>query len=73
MFGADADVLLLTADTLEQAGRPELAARRAARLLAGGRADGGRPGLRGRHGHDRAGPGRAPTWSPSTATRWPAS
>jgi SAM-dependent methyltransferase len=36
-FGADADVLLLTADTLEQAGRPELASRRAARLLAGGR------------------------------------
>jgi SAM-dependent methyltransferase len=39
VFGADADVLLLTADTLEQAGRPELAARRAARLLAGGAAD----------------------------------
>jgi hypothetical protein len=36
VFGADADVLLLTADTLEQAGRPELAARRAARLLASG-------------------------------------
>jgi hypothetical protein len=36
VFGADADVLLLTADTLEQAGRPELAARRAARLLAAG-------------------------------------
>jgi SAM-dependent methyltransferase len=35
-FGADADVLLLTADTLEQAGRPELAARRAARLLGRG-------------------------------------
>jgi hypothetical protein len=35
VFGADADVLLLTADTLEQAGRPELAARRAARLLDG--------------------------------------
>ncbi|WP_249932905.1 class I SAM-dependent methyltransferase [Blastococcus sp. CCUG 61487] len=35
-FGADADRLLFTADTLEQAGRPELAARRAARLLAGG-------------------------------------
>ena len=35
-FGADADRLFLTADTLEQAGRPELAARRAARLLAGG-------------------------------------
>jgi hypothetical protein len=34
VFGADADVLFLTADTLEQAGRPELAARRAARLLA---------------------------------------
>jgi SAM-dependent methyltransferase len=38
VFGDDADVLLLTADTLEQAGRPELAARRAARLLAGGAA-----------------------------------
>jgi len=36
VFGADADVLFLTADTLEQAGRPELAARRATRLLAGG-------------------------------------
>jgi SAM-dependent methyltransferase len=36
VFGADADVLLFTADALEQAGRPELAARRAARLLAGG-------------------------------------
>jgi SAM-dependent methyltransferase len=36
VFGADAAVLMLTADTLEQAGRPELAARRAARLLAGG-------------------------------------
>jgi hypothetical protein len=36
LLGPDADVLLLTADTLEQAGRPELAARRAARLLAGG-------------------------------------
>ncbi|WP_409328776.1 THUMP-like domain-containing protein [Trujillonella humicola] len=35
VFGADADRLFLTADTLEQAGRPELAARRAARLLAG--------------------------------------
>ena len=34
VFGADADVLFLTADTLEQAGRPELAARRARRLLA---------------------------------------
>ncbi|WP_436703863.1 THUMP-like domain-containing protein [Geodermatophilus sp. CPCC 205761] len=33
-FGADADVLFLTADTLEQAGRPALAARRARRLLA---------------------------------------
>jgi SAM-dependent methyltransferase len=39
VFGADAEVLLLTADTLEQAGRPELAARRAARLLAGEAAD----------------------------------
>jgi hypothetical protein len=38
VFGADADVLLLTADSLEQAGRPELAARRATRLLAGGAA-----------------------------------
>jgi THUMP domain-like/Methyltransferase domain len=36
VFGADADLLFLTADTLEQAGRPELAGRRAARLLAGG-------------------------------------
>lgn len=36
VFGADADLLFLTADTLEQAGRPLLAARRAARLLAGG-------------------------------------
>jgi SAM-dependent methyltransferase len=33
VFGADADRLFLTADTLEQAGRPALAARRAARLL----------------------------------------
>jgi SAM-dependent methyltransferase len=36
VFGADADRLFLTADTLEQAGRPRLAARRAQRLLAGG-------------------------------------
>ncbi|TFV91046.1 class I SAM-dependent methyltransferase [Blastococcus sp. CT_GayMR20] len=36
VFGADADVLFFTAETLEQAGRPELAARRAARLLRGG-------------------------------------
>lgn len=36
VFGAEADVLFLTADTLEQAGRPALAARRAARLLADG-------------------------------------
>jgi hypothetical protein len=36
VFGGDADVLFLTADTLEQAGRPALADRRAARLLAGG-------------------------------------
>ncbi|MGY1698752.1 THUMP-like domain-containing protein [Geodermatophilus sp. SYSU D00766] len=36
VFGADADRLFLTAGTLEQAGRPELAARRAARLLADG-------------------------------------
>ncbi|MGY1848908.1 THUMP-like domain-containing protein [Blastococcus sp. SYSU DS1021] len=35
-FGADADRMLFTGDTLEQAGRPELASRRAARLLAGG-------------------------------------
>jgi SAM-dependent methyltransferase len=35
-FGDDADRLLFTADTLEQAGRPALAARRAARLLAEG-------------------------------------
>ena len=34
-FGADADRMLFTADTLEQAGRPSLAARRAERLLAG--------------------------------------
>ena len=38
VFGADADVLLLTADTLEQAGRPDLAARRAVRLLSHGAA-----------------------------------
>jgi hypothetical protein len=38
VFGDDADVLLLTADALEQAGRPELAARRAVRLLDGGAA-----------------------------------
>jgi hypothetical protein len=36
VFGADADRLFLTAATLEQAGRPELAARRAARLLGNG-------------------------------------
>ena len=36
VFGEDADRLFLTDDTLEQAGRPELAARRAARLLAAG-------------------------------------
>jgi SAM-dependent methyltransferase len=36
VFGADADVLFLTADTLEQAGRPELASRRASRLRTGG-------------------------------------
>jgi SAM-dependent methyltransferase len=36
VFGADADLLFLTAETLEQAGRPELADRRAARLLASG-------------------------------------
>jgi hypothetical protein len=35
VFGADADVLFLTADTLEQAGRPTLATRRARRLLSG--------------------------------------
>jgi len=35
-FGDDADRLLFTGDTLEQAGRPELADRRAGRLLAGG-------------------------------------
>ena len=34
VFGADADVLFLTADTLEQAGRPALAARRAQRLFS---------------------------------------
>lgn len=38
-FGADTDRLLFTGDTLEQAGRPELADRRAARLLAGGVTD----------------------------------
>jgi hypothetical protein len=36
VFGADADAMFFTAETLEQAGRPQLAARRAARLLAGG-------------------------------------
>ena len=36
VFGADADRLLFTGDTLEQAGRPGLAGRRATRLLAGG-------------------------------------
>jgi len=35
-FGADAERLLFTSDTLEQAGRPVLAERRAARLLARG-------------------------------------
>jgi len=35
-FGADADRMLFTGDALEQAGRPGLADRRAARLLAGG-------------------------------------
>ncbi|RZU33156.1 class I SAM-dependent methyltransferase [Blastococcus saxobsidens] len=35
-FGPDAERMLFTSDALEQAGRPELAARRAARLLAGG-------------------------------------
>ena len=35
-FGADTDRLLFTGDTLEQAGRPVLADRRARRLLAGG-------------------------------------
>jgi SAM-dependent methyltransferase len=35
-FGADAEVMWFTVQTLEQAGRPELAARRAARLLPGG-------------------------------------
>ncbi len=37
-FGPDADRLYLTADALEQAGRPHLAVRRAARLLDGGTA-----------------------------------
>jgi hypothetical protein len=36
VFGADTDRLLFTSDALEQAGRPVLADRRAARLLAGG-------------------------------------
>jgi SAM-dependent methyltransferase len=35
-FGTDADRLFFTGDTLEQAGRPVLADRRAARLLGGG-------------------------------------
>jgi SAM-dependent methyltransferase len=35
-FGDDANRLLFTGDTLEQAGRPALAERRAGRLLAGG-------------------------------------
>ena len=35
-FGTDADRLLFTGDTLEQAGRPALADRRAARLLTAG-------------------------------------
>jgi SAM-dependent methyltransferase len=35
-FGADADRLVFTGDTLEQAGRPVLADRRARRLLSGG-------------------------------------
>jgi hypothetical protein len=35
-FGADADRLFFTGDTLEQAGRPVLADRRVARLLSGG-------------------------------------
>jgi SAM-dependent methyltransferase len=35
-FGTDADRLFFTGDTLEQAGRPGLADRRAARLLGGG-------------------------------------
>ena len=35
-FGPDADRLMFTGDTLEQAGRPALADRRAARLLAAG-------------------------------------
>jgi SAM-dependent methyltransferase len=38
VFGADTDRLLFTGDTLEQAGRPALAGRRAQRLLAGGAA-----------------------------------
>ena len=35
-FGADADRLFFTSDTVEQAGRPALAARRATRLLSAG-------------------------------------
>jgi SAM-dependent methyltransferase len=35
VFGGDADLLVLTADTLEQSGRPALSTRRAARLLDG--------------------------------------
>ena len=54
-------------------GGPALAARRAARLLAGGRDVGRRPGLRRGHRHGRAGPRGRRAWSPSTATRSPAS
>ena len=70
VFGGDADVLFLTADALEQAGRPELAARQAARLLAGGAARVADLGLRatGARCHARW-PGPGPPWSPSTATR----
>src|SRR4051812_11008612 len=84
VFGAVADVLFLTADTLEQAGRPELADRRAAPPLA----DGGGPGAhlgrgggtgtpppapRGAPGAGPApGPGARGCW-PSTGTGWRAS
>ena len=59
-FGADADRLWFTGDTLEQAGRPVLADRRVAPAAGGRRGVGGRPGLRGGRLHPRAGPGRRP-------------
>ena len=61
VFGEDADLLVLTADTLEQAGRPALS--RPARGPAAGRRRrpvraGRRPGLRRGHRHHRARAGR---------------